>query len=270
MELRTLLGEWQKAIVSEGGPASSTTRLVLLALSTRMDSRLTAIVTVESLAAMSGVSEKSVQTHLKRAAADGWVESGRVTRDGRSWFITRYTGKFPGDRAKERPKKPNKGDEMKFKTSGPVMIASSEAGDWDGFIVPGTNSQVLVVTKDGIYWHFFAAASGAELQVWDERPEVLAEIHAWQKKEGWPFIVQDVHLGLEVGKEIYDAATDAAVPLYSSDEAEVKAALAKVDFIVIDDYQPVLCRRYSKPKAARRVTQKILDGGQDMTTKGNA
>lgn len=264
MELRTLLGEWQQAIVSPSGPESPTTRLVLSALSVHMARDLTASVTVELLAIRTALTERSVQNHIKLAIKSGWLSAHRETRDGRAWFYTKYRGEWPDNMkkpARPRRKLPKEGDEMKFKTSGPVMIASSETGDWDGFVVPDTNAQLLVVTKDGHYWHFFAAASGVELQVWDERPEGFAT--------DYPYPVQDIHRALEMGKEIYDAAAAAGVPLYSADDAEMKAALARVDFIIIDDHNPVLCRRYAEPKPERKVTQKLLDGGQDMTIKVN-
>lgn len=163
---------------------------------------------------------------------------------------------------------------MKFEVSGPVKIVSSEDGQWDGFIVPETNDQLCVVTRDtedgmppAIYWSFFATASGVEIYIWEERPEVKASLPKWKQDEGEHYLVTDVHSALRDGKELYDAAVEAGIPFHCTDEAEVKAALSKVDFIVIDNHQPVLCRRYSQPKPKKRVTQKILDGGQDMTIK---
>ena len=75
MSSRSRLFDWRAEILSERGPPEAMTRYVLLVLSQHMngdgDSCFPSIDTVAFEAALS---EKSVRTHLERAAGEGWIE----------------------------------------------------------------------------------------------------------------------------------------------------------------------------------------------------
>lgn len=86
---------WRNAVMSPWGPPEPSTRLILMTMSQQMGFELDACPSVELLAIRSGMVEKSVRIHLKKAVALGWLSSWRETRKGRDWYFTRYQGEWP-------------------------------------------------------------------------------------------------------------------------------------------------------------------------------
>ena len=90
---------WRDALCSAEGPPS-TTRLVLLVLSTYMNADgSNCFPSTQTIAIASGLSEKSVITHLQVAAKLGWIrkcEHGR-SFGGRGWKKHRYEPLIPAN-----------------------------------------------------------------------------------------------------------------------------------------------------------------------------
>jgi hypothetical protein len=92
------LSEWRSTVLSENGPPNPTTRLVLLGLSQHMNATTaTSILTIRSLATETGLSCRTIITHLKLAEHDGWIgrEVSRV--DGRGWKAMAYSALRGGE-----------------------------------------------------------------------------------------------------------------------------------------------------------------------------
>lgn len=95
MNQQPLLLRWRALLASEHGPASSTTRHVLLTLSLNMDQEGgSCFPSTATLKAMTGLSERAVCEHLGHAADDGWIERRRVGT-GRAWKRMTYQAKVP-------------------------------------------------------------------------------------------------------------------------------------------------------------------------------
>ena len=77
---------WRSAIASPVGPKNPTTRHVLLTLSLHMNERgESCYPSTKVLAAESGLSERSVCTHLDQAERDGWIVKRVLGRSGQGW-----------------------------------------------------------------------------------------------------------------------------------------------------------------------------------------
>jgi len=76
---------WERAVISERGPASGTTRHVLLTLATHVDRELVAFPSVETLTDESGLSNRTVRTHLAIAERDGWINRSARREGGKAW-----------------------------------------------------------------------------------------------------------------------------------------------------------------------------------------
>ncbi|MFB3084252.1 MAG: helix-turn-helix domain-containing protein [Gammaproteobacteria bacterium] len=90
--------DWQRAILSPKGPEHSTTRLVLMALSIHMrPDGSKCFPSVRTIALETGLSERSVCTHLQRAEQQGWIRK-RKRGTGRGWARHEYVPLFPRGR----------------------------------------------------------------------------------------------------------------------------------------------------------------------------
>lgn len=86
---------WRNLLASEEGPPS-TTRLVLLALSLRMDTDgASCFPSVRSICVMTGLSNRAVIDHLDRAEREGWIRRESAGRGGQGWRRHRYTPLIP-------------------------------------------------------------------------------------------------------------------------------------------------------------------------------
>ena len=81
--------EWEKAIISNSGPKSPTTRLVLLVIATHLDSRkLNCYPSYKLIAKESGLVLRTVKTHMNIAFKEGWFL--RTERMGHASGWKRY------------------------------------------------------------------------------------------------------------------------------------------------------------------------------------
>jgi hypothetical protein len=86
---------WRRAVASEHGPAP-VTRHVLLTLSLYMDNRGgKCFPTTRELATATGLSERSVCTHLSLADEAGWIERRLRGVKGREWKSMEYVAATP-------------------------------------------------------------------------------------------------------------------------------------------------------------------------------
>ena len=99
--------KWIRTVASENGPASPTTRLVLLVLGSHMDRVGYCYPGTDRLAVESALSKRAVLTHLAKAEDDDWI-SRQLCGTGRGWKRHAYTATLPsslqaGDWGGERP-----------------------------------------------------------------------------------------------------------------------------------------------------------------------
>lgn len=90
---------WRSAVSSEDGPESSTTRHVLLALSLYMNQKGgSCFPSTRTLADETGLSRRTVEEHLRRAADNGWIKKTppRRAEDG-TYEPAEYTASVPGE-----------------------------------------------------------------------------------------------------------------------------------------------------------------------------
>ncbi len=83
-------------MIGPAGP-SPTTRHVLLTLSVFMDPAGYCYPSTRNLAGATGLSERSVCTHLERAAGEGWIGRRRHAPSGREWKHHGYQAAIPAD-----------------------------------------------------------------------------------------------------------------------------------------------------------------------------
>ena len=82
--------QWERAVISKGGPVNPTTRHVLLTLATYAGRDLKAYPSTMTLAGATALSERAVCTHLEIATQEGWIT--RVLRgEGKGWRNYIYT-----------------------------------------------------------------------------------------------------------------------------------------------------------------------------------
>ncbi|MBC2709533.1 MAG: helix-turn-helix domain-containing protein [Desulfosarcina sp.] len=94
--------DWQRMISSEKGPKSPTTRHVLLTLSLYMnDDGGSCYPSTKKLGLATGLSERSVCTHLDIATSAGWIRKHIKTGEGRAWKLHSYTPATPDKALKE-------------------------------------------------------------------------------------------------------------------------------------------------------------------------
>ena len=85
---------WRKMIASERGPASPTTRHVLLTLSVYMDQNGDCFPSTRELARATGLSERAVCTHLEIACNAGWIDR-QLAGSGQAWKRMTYQATLP-------------------------------------------------------------------------------------------------------------------------------------------------------------------------------
>jgi hypothetical protein len=90
------LFRWRAAFSSSKGPPSSTTRLVLWALSSYMDKYgKRAFPSIERLALDTALTPRSVGDHLRRAERAGWIERKPWRNKGKDWAQYAYVARVP-------------------------------------------------------------------------------------------------------------------------------------------------------------------------------
>lgn len=89
------LFKWRNALASENGPAA-TTRHVLLTLSLHMDAYGgSCFPSTKLLAEETGLSERTVCTHLEKASKAGWIEKCIRDLNVRGWKRHKYQAMIP-------------------------------------------------------------------------------------------------------------------------------------------------------------------------------
>lgn len=90
------LFDWRSAVASKYGPESSTTRHVLLTLSLWMSVKGDGCYpSTRTLAEASGLSRRSVETHLATAISEGWIARDQHGFSGQGWKRYEYAAKIP-------------------------------------------------------------------------------------------------------------------------------------------------------------------------------
>jgi len=88
--------DYRNAIASATGPDSATMRHILLTLSLHMDRNLSSCwPSIKTLAARTGLNEKTVRNQLKQAEKKGWIKRGTRGANGKGWRLYCYVGKVP-------------------------------------------------------------------------------------------------------------------------------------------------------------------------------
>lgn len=89
---------WCRIVASEHGPASSTTRHVLLTLALHMNEHgQGAWPSQKKLATESGLSERTVREHLALAEAQSWIAVHQRRRPQQAWFVHEYVATIPAE-----------------------------------------------------------------------------------------------------------------------------------------------------------------------------
>lgn len=89
------LYRWRDLLKAGYGPKSSVTRSVLLTLNLFMDDQGTAFPATRLLARASGLSERSVCTHLEKAVREGWLKRKTAGVGGQGWKRNSYLTVIP-------------------------------------------------------------------------------------------------------------------------------------------------------------------------------
>lgn len=90
------LFRWREALTSRHGPASSTQRHVLLTLSLHMNrTGGSCFPSTKTLARETGLSERTVVTHLGEAAEAGWIGRSNHGITGQGWRRYEYQAQVP-------------------------------------------------------------------------------------------------------------------------------------------------------------------------------
>lgn len=91
--------EWQKAVISDLGPPSPTTRLLLLVLGVFMAKDGGCYPSAKKIALASGLSVRSVYEHIKIAVEAGWLIKQKKTGYGKQWKRNSYQAKISYQKA---------------------------------------------------------------------------------------------------------------------------------------------------------------------------
>lgn len=86
---------WRQAVLTESGPTSPTTRLVLLVLASYMDEDGVCFPATATVATATALTERSVCTHLDLARRDGWIASRTRGTSGQGWRRMEYRATLP-------------------------------------------------------------------------------------------------------------------------------------------------------------------------------
>lgn len=88
--------DYRNAIASTTSSDSATMRHILLTLSLHMDRNLSSCwPSIKTLAARTGLNEKTVRNQLKQAEKQGWIKRGIMGANGKGWRLYCYVGTFP-------------------------------------------------------------------------------------------------------------------------------------------------------------------------------
>lgn len=94
MSARAIRFEWERLVLSDGGPPSPTTRHVLLTLATHADPQGVAWPSIKKLMSETRLSNRAVIEHLHNAETAGWIKRS-ATREGKGWRHSVYTLTVP-------------------------------------------------------------------------------------------------------------------------------------------------------------------------------
>jgi len=98
----TDLYQWRRLLASEYGPKSPITRLLLHTLMVHMDqSGGSCFPSTKTIAVESGLSERSVCSHLNTAEKTGWIHINQKSGSGRAWKSNSYQAEIPINVLKE-------------------------------------------------------------------------------------------------------------------------------------------------------------------------
>ena len=87
---------WRSAVASKHGPKQSTTRHLLLTLSLHMNEKGgSCFPSTKTLAEETGYSERTICTHLQKAADQGWLIKGSRGTGGKGWKRNKYSARIP-------------------------------------------------------------------------------------------------------------------------------------------------------------------------------
>ncbi len=93
---------WRELVASKNGPESAITRHVLLTLSIHMNTNGgSCFPTTRSVAEQTGLSERTVCTHLKIASKEGWLKKMALGLTGKNWKRNEYQAVIPQKALKE-------------------------------------------------------------------------------------------------------------------------------------------------------------------------
>lgn len=99
--------EWRDLFASDVGPPDPSTRLVLFVLAIYMNEHgEKCFPSQQTIAARTGLSERSVRNHLQAAEKLGWLKIYLRPRKGQSWFSHEYMPTIPRALAKLIKSKP--------------------------------------------------------------------------------------------------------------------------------------------------------------------
>jgi hypothetical protein len=143
--------QWERALISEAGPPSATTRHVLLTLATHADRAGKAFPSIKTLANETALSKRAVVQHIKVAVLDGWLIRGTALCEGQAWRRSTYVLSIPSEgneqRASPLPAESIKGSEASappLPAVGTELHATPIASD-----APGSDSQRVNVGNHG-------------------------------------------------------------------------------------------------------------------------
>lgn len=94
--------KYQKLVASMAGPESPTTRHLLLTISLFMDENgANCFPSTKTLAEATGLTERTVCTHLEQAINTGWLKRSKLGKQGRGWRRSQYNASIPDKALKE-------------------------------------------------------------------------------------------------------------------------------------------------------------------------
>ena len=140
-----------------------------------------------------------------------------------------------------------------------------------GLTAPGTRLNICLVPRGSDCfgphtWKFCAVRSGIEIPVYDERPDRGPNPQSGKEEDEHSYFPQCLGTALKDGTDLAAAASSIPIILDSYDPVKVREALSTVTFAILGRHGMV-CRYEIRdvPKKRRRLTQKRLDGSEDIT-----